>query len=400
MKPESRSISLLRRANPARVEPAVTESQHAREVFQRIVEQPRVGTNRHQARGVLSGVRLRVRVAVGGAGIGAVAAALLFTLLPGSTVAPASAFAGWTARPESALMHGLATASRACGGLNDPVLSEARGPFTAAVYASTSGGTACLVGPGLSFVGSVGGARAPDNRFKPGQVGVTADTGTTGQGRGFIVLTGRVGSAVRAVVIHRRRGPDVTASISGGWFLAWWPAGAPATYATVTTNTGQHRLSLPTIATTKPSCPALPPKLAHGQAHAGCATISVGTNGPGSDGVPGPPMVGSLVGAPYRGTVLFNVYNATSVRVCFPPPTELQLALQPHGPTGPCTKATLPNRLPPHFPVQADILQMFPKGIWKVRLPPHTPSPTGLTLLVVPHSNWGYGLRTELTVNQ
>jgi hypothetical protein len=252
----------------------------------------------------------------------------------------------------------------------------------------------------MSFAASVGGARAPDNRFEPWQVGVAANTGANSQGLGFIVLTGRVGSAVRAVVIHRRSGSDVTASISGGWFLAWWPENSPATYATVTTSTGQYRLSLPTLARMKLSCPVLPAKLARHHLHAGCIATASGTNGPGSDGVPGPPAVGSVIGTPYHGTLLFNVWNATSVHVCFHPPANLNLALQPHGPTGPCTSATLLNRLPPHFPVQKDLLEMFPSGVWEVRLPPGSASRTDLKFLVVPHSSWGDGLRTELTVNR
>ena len=66
-------------------------------------------------------------------------------------------------------------------------------------------------------------------------------------------------------------------------------------------------------------------------------------------------MVGQIVGEPFHGTVLFNVWNATSVLVCFHPPADLNAAMQPKGPIGPCTHATLLTRLPPHYPVQRQV---------------------------------------------
>jgi hypothetical protein len=402
---EPHSLALLRWANPVSVNTEDASSPQAAGLFAEIVAQPRTRRGSGRWPGDLG---LRARVAVGGAGIGAVAAAVIVAVFSGSTAAPA--FAGWTAKPTAAVSQQIRNAARDCR-LSGPVLVETRGPYTAAVFASRYGGTACVIGPGMSFEGSVGGVRAPDNRFKPNQIGMAVSTGGDDQGHGFTVLTGRVGTAVRSVVIHRSYHGNVVASIKGGWYLAWWPAGTRATYATVTTTSGSHRVALPTLATNNPSCDTRLPSRLKGQPHphsVGCAAAggtsfpnSVGkSNGPGSDGVPGPPMVGQIVGEPFHGTVLFNVWNATSVLVCFHPPADLNAAMQPKGPTGPCTHATLLTRLPPQYPVQKNLLELFPKSLWETSLPAKSRNPETHRFLVIPHGPWGDGPRSELMVTR
>jgi hypothetical protein len=401
---EPHSLALVRRANPVSVDTTAASSPQARGLFEEIVAQPR----RRSRRGP-GNLGLRSRLAVGGAGLSAVIAAVIVAVFSGSTAAPA--FAGWTAKPTAAVSQQITDATNHCH-LSDPVLVETRGPYTAAVFASRSGGTACVVGPGMSFEASVGGVRAPDNRFKPNQIGMAVSTGGNDKGHGFTVLTGRVGTAVRSVVIHRSNHINVIASIKGGWYLAWWPAGAQATYATVTsTATGSHRVALPSLATTNPSCHTrLPSGLKH-QPHplsVSCAAAggtsfpnTVGkSNGPGSDGVPGPAMVGQIVGEPFHGRVLFNVWNASSVLVCFHPPADLNAAMQPKGPTGPCTHATLLTRLPPDYPVQKNLLELFPKGVWEIKLPVKSRNQGTQKFLVIPHGSLGDGLRSELIVTR
>ncbi|MGO9900014.1 MAG: hypothetical protein ACLP0J_10040 [Solirubrobacteraceae bacterium] len=285
MKHEPHSLALLRKANPVSVEPAAVRSPQARVVFEQIIGEPRVSKGRRWGRRstprFAGALGLRARLAVGGAGISAVAAAIIVAVLSGSVAAPA--FAGWTARPAVALKQQITDATRRCG-LADPVLVEARGPYTAALFASTSGGTACVVGPSMSFVGSVGGVQAPDNRFKPNQIGIAVTTGSDTKGHAFILLAGRVGSAVRSVVIHRSNHIDVIGSMKDSWYLAWWPANTHATNATVTTTNGAHNVSLPSLAKMTPSCPRLiHTGMGRGQRLSGaCAASQTGSNGPGS----------------------------------------------------------------------------------------------------------------------
>jgi hypothetical protein len=400
---EPHSLALLRKANPVSVEPAAVRSPQARAVFEQIIREPRVskGTRwgRRSTPRFAGALGLRARFAVGGAaGISAVAAAIIVAVLSGSAAAPA--FAGWTARPAVALKQQIPDVTRRCG-LADPALVEARGPYTAAVFASTSGGTACVVGPSMSFVGSVGGAQAHDNRFKPNQIGIAVTTGSDTKGHAFILLAGRVGSAVRSVVIHRSNHIDVIASMKDGWYLAWWPASTQATNATVTTTNGAHNVALPTLAKMTPSCSGLIHALGHGQPLSGaCGSSQNGSNGPGSAGVPGPPLISGPLARPFGGILLIQVENALKVLVCFHPPHGVNAAMQPDGPTGPCAHAALLTRLPPRYPVQKNLLEVFPKGVWEITLPAGTRSHGALVFLVVAFGTSRYGqARNEITVN-
>lgn len=405
MKHEADSFALLRKANPVSVEPAAVRSAQARVVFEQIIGEPRISkgtrSGRRSTPRFVGFLGLRARLALGGAGISAVAAAVVVTLLSGSVAAPA--FAGWTARPAVVLKQQITGATRRCG-LANPVLVEARGPYTAAVFASKSGGTACVVGPSTSFVSSVGGVQAPDNRFKPDQIGIAVSTGSDTKGHAFTLLAGRVGSAVRSVVIHRSNHIDVIASMKDGWYLAWWPASTRATNATVTTTNGVYNVALPALAKVTPSCSGLfhNTGMGHGQRLSGvCGSSQTGSNGPGSDGVPGPPLIVGPLAKPFAGTLLFQVENASQVLVCFKPPSDLTAALQPNGPTGPCTHATLLTRLPPRYPGQKNLLELFPNGIWNITLPAWTRSHGPLVFLVVATGTSRFPqARNEITVNR
>lgn len=400
MKHEPRSLALLRKANPVSVDPAVLLAPQASATFEQIVGERRVSKRRRWGR--LSAPGLRARVAVGGAGISAVAAAIIVVVLSGSAAAPA--FAGWTARPTVALKQQIIAATRRCG-LTDPTLVEVRGPYTAAVFASKAGGSACVLGPSMWDVSSVGGVQAPDNRFKPDQIGLAGGTGTDGEGHAYTLLTGRVGSAVRSVVIHRSNHSDVIASVRDGWYLAWWPARTRAVSATVTTTHGSQDVALPAGAQTTPSCSR---PIHTGIPHVVCGSTYASSNGPGSAGVPGPPLIGQVFGKPFDRALLINIEDASRVLTCFKPPSNQSAALQPNGPTGPCTHATLVTRLPPRYPIQKNLLELLPKSVWKITLPAgwHRTSP--LVVLLVASGTSRYGLmgkarygqeRTEITVN-
>ena len=391
MKHQPRSLALLRNANPVSVDPTAARSPQAVAVFEQIVAEPRNPQGglrrRHTASRRVGGNGLRARLAVGGAGISAVAAAIIALAISGSAAAPA--FAGWSARPTPALRGQITDAIRRCG-LAAPVLVEARGPYTAAVFASRSGGTACVDGPSVSFVGSIGGVHAADNPIAPNQIQTAVATASDAQGHAFLLLAGRIGPAVRSIVIHRSNHIDVIASIKHGWYLAWWPARAHATGATVTTSSGVHETALPSLATSSPtSC--------GGPAGTGCAALQAGSNG--SAGVPGPPLIGGPLAKPFGGTLLLQVDNAVKVLVCFHPPDNAAAAMQPNGPTGPCTHAALLTRLPSRYPVQKNLLEVFPHSVWKVKLPTATGDHGPLVFLVVAFGTPSQGqIRSEITV--
>jgi hypothetical protein len=102
----------------------------------------------------------------------------------------------------------------------------------------------------VSSVRSVGGVQAPDNSVSPGAVHTAVVVGSDTDRHAFVLLAGRVGSAVRSIVIHRSNHVDVIASIKHGWYLPWWPAPPHAINATVTTASGVHDIALPSLATT------------------------------------------------------------------------------------------------------------------------------------------------------
>jgi hypothetical protein len=391
------SLELLRNANPVSVEPDAVRSPRATATLARIVSEPRtagdVMSPSRRARRDRGGWRSFGLAAGGVAGIAAAVAAILVLVVSGGSAAPA--FARWTPSPAIASAARIAAVTSACG-LGRPALVDARGPYTAAVFVKRSGGTACVIGPGIGLgVFSLGGVKAPDNRFTPDQIGTAAAAGSDSSGHAYVLLAGRVGTAVRSIVIHRSNNIDVTATIKNGWYLAWWPAHARATDATITTTSGARTVSLPPLATTgPPSC---------GSGHAtACAAVGAGSdsNGPGSAGAPGPPLIQGPVAKPFNRTLLLVVDNAARVLVCFDPPANLTVAMQPNGPTGPCSNADRLSRLPARWPVQRNLLELFPNSVWVIKLPAGTPSHAAQPVLVVALGTAGNSqIRDEITLN-
>ena len=54
----------------------------------------------------------------------------------------------------------------------------------------------------------------------------------------YTIAIGRAGSAVTGVGLQRVDGSEVTATVSNGRFLAWWPESEGVKALSVTTNTG------------------------------------------------------------------------------------------------------------------------------------------------------------------
>lgn len=100
------------------------------------------------------------------------------------------------------------------------------------------------------------------------------------------------------------------------------------------------------------------------------------------------------------GIVLVGVDNALKVLVCFHPPGNPTAALKPNGPTGPCVQAARLTRLPSSYPVQKNLLEVFPHSVWKVKLPTGTGDRGALVFLVVAFGtpSWGQ-VRNEITLN-
>ncbi len=392
MNHQPRSLALLRNANPVSVDQTAVQSPQAAAVFERIVAEPRSPQGRlrwpQAAGGRVGGRGMRARLAVGGAGISAMVAAIIVAVISGSAAGPA--FAGWSARPTPALPGQINDATGRCG-LTFPALVEVRGPYTAAVFASRSGGSVCVEGPSVSFVGSIGGAQAPDNTIPPNEIQTAVVSGSDGEGHAFVLLAGRVGSAVRSIVVHRSNHIDVIASIEHGWYLAWWPARVHATYATVSTSSGVREVALPSLATSSPaSCGGAPVS--------GCVALQAGSNG--SAGVPGPPLIFGPLAKPFGGSLVLQVDNALKVLVCFHPSDNATAAMQPNGPTGPCTHAARLTRLPSSYPVQRNLLELFPNSVWKVKLPTGAGGHGALVFLVVAFGtpSWGQ-VRNEIALN-
>jgi len=191
--------------------------------------------------------RLPAFGALGATGLAATAGVIVAL---GSGAAPA--FAGWQAKPTVAAPAQLTQAAAACGqGLGSPVLADSRGPYTAAIYEQATTSDVCLSGNGVSMssssTSSAKGGPAPDVIQFGGQG--MRDTA----GDALTLSVGRVGSAVTGVTIELSDGTSVQATVSNGWYLAWWPGNVSATKAQVTTTSGTSTVTYP--ATPALTCP-------------------------------------------------------------------------------------------------------------------------------------------------
>jgi hypothetical protein len=76
-------------------------------------------------------------------------------------------------------------------------------------------------------------------------------------GNALTLVDGRTGAGVTAVTIHRSDGSSVQATVTNGWYLAWWPGTVAATDAQITTASGSSTVPFPsTPALTAPDCPS------------------------------------------------------------------------------------------------------------------------------------------------
>jgi hypothetical protein len=173
--------------------------------------------------------------ALGALGVSGMAAAVVAVVTLVSSAAPA--FAGWSPTPTSPAAGQLAAAEQACSAnLGTPVLTDTRGPYTASIYADATSSHTCLAGGSLSIASGSGEPSQAD--VPAGQAQLTGSGMKNSSGQALTLVDGRIGAGVMSVTIDRSDGSSVKATVSGGWYLAWWPGTLQATTADVTTTTG------------------------------------------------------------------------------------------------------------------------------------------------------------------
>jgi hypothetical protein len=168
---------------------------------------------------------VRARRLVGGAGLAA-ALALAAVVVHAERADDKVALDSWTSAPATLAVDGVTGA--ACASDSDAearmVLAEQRGPFRLLLRVDRAHVTSCLVvgdSVAASVVGPPAGAAVPDG------VGasVLGYAGTAIERHDITVAYGVVGGDVDAVVVARSDGVDVEATVTDGWWAAWWPGG-------------------------------------------------------------------------------------------------------------------------------------------------------------------------------
>jgi hypothetical protein len=150
-----------------------------------------------------------------------------------------SAYAGWTAMPTGVSVHDsakvgdrcMATSKEEFGdelsriGALTVVLAERRGQWTYALLANGNNVADCLQNQNTTVDTSIGQSSGSEVAPRPTVRGVTTITmtGSTADGGGsFWTAYGRAGTDVAKVVVNGPIGP-VTATVTGGYWAAWWP---------------------------------------------------------------------------------------------------------------------------------------------------------------------------------
>ncbi len=155
----------------------------------------------------------------------------------GTPGAPPVSYADWQATPTTPDAALAAAAPASCGLANfgaagAPLkLQDQRGGSAAMLFATNSQMVVCLLAhdaAGKVVAGVAGASRfatQPHALEVTGRLTVPATTGDPG----LSVLAGRVDASIAQVFIKAGSSGTVTASVSGGFFLAWWPSAGGAT---------------------------------------------------------------------------------------------------------------------------------------------------------------------------
>jgi hypothetical protein len=192
--------------------------------------------------------------ALGGISLAGIISAIAVVLSLGTAAAPA--FAHWTATPTKAAPVASQKALAQCRAddslFGQPVLVDSRGPFTAAVWNThTAGGlSSCIDAPSLHGSGSA--SQSDFTHVRPSGIQrstsevIFTNPGGAERARATI-LYGRVGVDVRGVKVRLSDGTVVTATVSHGYYLAWWPGKVTGTTATVLTTSGLETVKVPPV---------------------------------------------------------------------------------------------------------------------------------------------------------
>ena len=189
--------------------------------------------------------RIRPRVAIGG-GL-ATAAGTLAAVLSFAGGA-SSAFAGWTPKPTPPTAAQVAAAQAYCtqneGFPGMPLkLIDARGPFTIAVYSDGSSNDFCTDGPSFQNVSSW--SVSPPLKLAPGKLFMWIDHIADSDGQPYGVMIAAAASDVSAANVTLDDGAQVTATVSNGFAVAWWPGAYHPASAQLTTPAGTVTQTFP-----------------------------------------------------------------------------------------------------------------------------------------------------------
>ncbi|MCL2419200.1 MAG: hypothetical protein FWD04_07900 [Conexibacteraceae bacterium] len=225
--------------------------------------------------------RIRRAPAFGALGLtGAAAAAAGVIVALGSSAAPA--FAGWQATPTKPAPSQVSRAIQNCGqNMGSPVLTDSRGPYTAAIYDNGNTSSVCLGGNGISM--SSTSTSATPVSVAPGQIQAGGGGQRDSAGNALTLADGHIGAGVTAVTIDLSDGSSVQATVSNGWYMAWWPGSVTAAKAEVTTASGTNTITFPSAPAM--TCPSGSSNCSVGYGYGGGPGAGVRQNATQSDSV-------------------------------------------------------------------------------------------------------------------
>jgi hypothetical protein len=178
--------------------------------------------------------------------LGTTGTAAVIALVVSLSSGAAPAFAGWQATPTTSASAPPVPAGRSCGqGLGSPVLTDARGPYTAAIYAQGDMTDVCLSGNGVSMSSNSSSSSSAQASVAAGQLQFSGGATRDAAGNQLTLADGLAGAGVTAVTFDLSDGTAVQATVSGGWYMAWWPGTATASKADVTTASGTTSVAVP-----------------------------------------------------------------------------------------------------------------------------------------------------------
>jgi hypothetical protein len=144
--------------------------------------------------------------------------------------------AGWASAPVAAdgALASAAAAACAAGGDDDTALpmiaQDQRGNAATLLFAGGGQLSICLMA--RDDTGQIVAAASGMTRLVPTSSSLSVDSGlgspATPGAPALTIVAGRVDGSVATVTITRTDGVAVTATVSSGYFVAWWPTDAEA----------------------------------------------------------------------------------------------------------------------------------------------------------------------------